>query len=182
MPSVNVNTKKATVIDVHSFQTRQGYGVDFYVEANSGIGTVYLQIVLYDDRARKATANIQKGDLLDISGCLKHKTYQKKDGSTGSSLVIENPTLLLWYPNTADTASQELQSDTMQQCICEDTVHQSISIAEADQQYPQTGTAQRQTAEENKQIMQSEPKRYPPLQYPLNYRRPTADDVFDMPF
>ena len=182
MPRVEVNTKKATVTKVCPFQTRMGPGVNFYVEAKSDIGTVYLQVVLYDERARKALLDIHKDNLLDISGSLKYQMYQKKDGTTGYSLVIENPEQLTVHKNPADTASQELQSNTSQLDYPEDAEQQSVETAETDQQDLHAVTAQQQAAEQHEQVQQ--PKRYPPLPRYTEYRPPLPyveiDD--DLPF
>ncbi len=91
MSKVNVSIDEAAVTRITEFHSHQGYGLDIFIEAKSSTCTVYLQVVLYDDRARDAFNRIHVGDSLKISGPLKVKNYVKSDGTDGWSLVLENP-------------------------------------------------------------------------------------------
>lgn len=100
---------KATVTAVHEFKSFKGYGVDFYIEAQTSNGTVYLQIVTYDDMARSYCQHIHAGDEVQITGALKVKTYQKKDGTAGTALIIERPTA---FAKIASGNRMQLPQDT----------------------------------------------------------------------
>lgn len=91
MSEVNVNINKAAVTAVHEFNSFKGYGVDFFIEVKSSNGTVYLQVVLYDDIACSFSGNIRVGDHVRVTGDLKVKPYEKKDGTAGTALIIERP-------------------------------------------------------------------------------------------
>lgn len=91
MSEVNVNINSAAVTAIHEFNSFMGYGVDFYIEARSSIGTVYLQVVVYDNEARSYCRYIHEGDYVRVTGDLKTDKYKKKDGTEGISLIIERP-------------------------------------------------------------------------------------------
>ena len=91
MSNVNININEAAVTAVKEFRSSLGYGVDFYIEACSSNGTVYLQVVAYDEEARSYSRAIHQGDCVRVTGDLKVKVYPKKDGTAGCSLLIERP-------------------------------------------------------------------------------------------
>ena len=91
MSEVNININSAAVTAIHEFKSFKGYGVDFYIEAQSSNGTVYFQVVLYDDTACNYCRYIHEGDYVRVTGDLKTKPYRKKDGTEGLSLIIERP-------------------------------------------------------------------------------------------
>ncbi len=83
-----------TVTKVHEFYTQQGYGIDIFLKETEGTETLYLQIVLYNETARKFFNLIQVDDNVKVSGRLKYKPYAKKDGTITASLIIERPNML----------------------------------------------------------------------------------------
>ena len=91
MSLVNINIREATVTAVHEFTSYLGYGVDFFIEAQSSYGTVYLQVIIYDSSARNYCQYIHQGDSVRVTGDLKVKVYKKKDGTDGTALIIEKP-------------------------------------------------------------------------------------------
>ena len=91
MSTVDININEAKVTAINEFTSRMGYGLDVFIEAKSSYCTVYLQVVIYDDEARKTHSSICEGDYVRVTGMLKEKTYTKKDGSAGYSLIIEKP-------------------------------------------------------------------------------------------
>ena len=91
MANVNININEAAVTAVHEFRSVRGYGVDFYIEAQSSDCTVYLQVVTYDNEARSYCQYIHEGDYVRVTGDLKVKVYKKKDGTEGTALIIERP-------------------------------------------------------------------------------------------
>ncbi len=93
MATVDVNINEAAVTAVHEFKSYMGYGVDFYIETQSSDCTLYLQVVVYDEEARKKHSYIHEGDYIKVTGALKDKPYQKKDGTAGHSLLIEKPVI-----------------------------------------------------------------------------------------
>ena len=94
---------KGTVTLVKDFHSSQGYGVDFYVEDKDAMGTVYLQVVAYDDTARTYFSDIKENDHVRGNGRLKVRPYTKRDGSHAMSLIVENPECF-------EKVQQELQS------------------------------------------------------------------------
>ena len=106
MSEVNVNIDKAEVTQIREFCSSKGYGIDIYVTAKSSDCTVYLQIVLYDERARKGYNIVHVGDILTVKGILKVKNYPKNDGTTGWSLTIENPEYLCQVQNSSNSIPQ----------------------------------------------------------------------------
>ncbi len=88
---VNIIINEAAVTAVNEFKSFKGYGVDFFVEASSSNGSVYFQIVVYDDAARSYSRYIHEGDHVKVTGFLKTKPYKKKNGCDGLSLIIERP-------------------------------------------------------------------------------------------
>ena len=93
MNNITININEAAVTAIHEFNSIKGYGVDFYIEAKSSNGTVYFQIVTYDNEARSYCRYIHEGDYVRVTGELKTKPYRKKDGTEGLSLLIERPVL-----------------------------------------------------------------------------------------
>ena len=91
MCEVYVNINEATVTAVNEFNSFKGYGVDFFIEVKGSNGTVYLQVVLYDNIARRNYGYIHAGDHVKVTGDLKVKPYEKKDGTAGTALIIERP-------------------------------------------------------------------------------------------
>lgn len=91
MSQVDVNINEAVVTAVHEFKSFKGYGVDFFVEARSTKGTVFLQVVTYDNEARSYCQYIHEGDYVRVTGDLTVKVYKKKDGTEGTALTIERP-------------------------------------------------------------------------------------------
>lgn len=65
------------------------------IEAQSSNGTVYLQVVVYDEEARNDCRVIHEGDTVKVTGVLSVKPYQKKDGTVGTAVTIERPTLFV---------------------------------------------------------------------------------------
>ena len=95
MSTVNVNINEAAVTAVKKFTTFKGVGADFYIEARSNDCTVYLQVVLYDTEATRALSSICEGDVVTVTGVLKDKPYNKRDGTAGHSLLIERPVVFM---------------------------------------------------------------------------------------
>ena len=91
MGTVDVNINEAAVTAVHEFGSYKGWGIDFFIKVQSSDCTVYLQVVLYDEEARRKSSYIHEGDFVRVVGILKDKPYQKKDGTAGHSLLIERP-------------------------------------------------------------------------------------------
>ena len=91
MSQVDININAAAVTAIHRFSSRKGEGADFFISAQSSNCTVYLQVTLYDDEARRNCNYIHEGDMVRVTGVLKMKTYIKADGTAGYSLVIERP-------------------------------------------------------------------------------------------
>lgn len=115
MGTVDVNINEAAVTAVHEFRSFKGYGVDFFIEVRSSNCTVYLQVVLYDEDARRNRNFILEGDNVKVAGTLKVKTYRKKDGSEGHSLIIERPVLF------AKTAGRNSEPQSKHNTPAEDT-------------------------------------------------------------
>ncbi len=89
MSQVNVSIEEVEVMNIHEFCSSKGYGLDINVAAKSDTCTVYLQIVLYDSRARDAYNRIHACDILQkVTGVLKLKSYVKSDHTAGSSYMI----------------------------------------------------------------------------------------------
>ena len=115
MENLIVTINEATITNMHEVHSNQGYGLDIFIRAENDAGTVYLQIVLYDDRARAAYRSVQVGNCIKLSGQLKVKNYSKKDGTTGLSLVVENPSPINIIPhrnNESQRQDQPSSSDT----------------------------------------------------------------------
>lgn len=110
MSQVEVNINEAKVTAVNAFKSRMGDGIDVYIEAKSSYCTIYLQVVLYDDEARKTNSSIREGDYVRAAGMLKEKTYTKKDGTVGYSLIIEKPTL--FSKIVSENCSQQVPHQT----------------------------------------------------------------------
>ncbi len=91
MQRANIHLPEAVVTEVREFHSQLGYGIDFRVEASSGNGRIYFEVVTYDNEARSYCSYIHEGDSVQVTGYLKAKPYQKKDGTAAISLVIERP-------------------------------------------------------------------------------------------
>ncbi len=91
MEQAYIHLPEAVVTLVCEFRSKLGYGVRFNVEASSGNGIIYFELVTYDNEARSYCKYIHEGDSVEATGTLKAKPYRKKDGTTGLSLVIERP-------------------------------------------------------------------------------------------
>ncbi len=91
MQKANIHLPEAVVTVVCEFRSNLGYGARFNVEASSGTGSVFFEVVTYDNEARGYCKYIHEGDSVEVTGFLKAKPYRKKDGTTGISLVIERP-------------------------------------------------------------------------------------------
>ena len=91
MAQVNIKADGCKVMNIKKFTTRMGNGADFYVEVKGNAGTVYLQVVLYDAAANYAVNSVHEGDIIDITGILSVKPYQKNDGTAGCSLMVVQP-------------------------------------------------------------------------------------------
>lgn len=95
MAIVNINTKEATVTKIHPFRTAQGYGADVFMAAQSDAGTVYLEVSVYDEQADAVTRELHTGDAVDVTGVLTFKSYPRKDGGSGYSMMVRKPALLV---------------------------------------------------------------------------------------
>ncbi len=202
---VDVNINEATVTAVHEFHSIKGYGVDFYVEARSNNGAVFLQIIVYDNEARNYCRYIHEGDHVKVTGNMTVKPYAKKDGTTGCSFVVERPIMfrkivgwnseqqLLQRGNQVETPSLEdivaaenaitataISADNKSDN--NDKLQHKTNETETALQNPHTVTAEQQNKELNEQISRIETKRYPPLRFSSEYRQPTPEDEDDLPF
>jgi len=106
MSNVNIYINEAAVTAIHEFNSFKGYGVDYFVEAQSCNGTVYLQVVAYDNEARSYCQYIHEGDYVRVTGDLKVKVYKKKDGTDGTALIIEKP--IVFSKIISGNSSQQL--------------------------------------------------------------------------
>ena len=109
MSTVNIEIKEAIVTSVREFNTRKGPGLCCNIEASSHIGTVYLEVVLYDGDALRISGLIHEGDIVTVSGYLKDKPYTKRDGTSGNSILIERPTA---FAKIASGNRMQLPQDT----------------------------------------------------------------------
>lgn len=91
MKKADIILEEAVVTAIRDFRSHLGFGVDFHVEASSGNGSIYFEVVTYDNEARSYCKYIHEGDCVRVTGVLKVKPYQKKDGTAAISLVIERP-------------------------------------------------------------------------------------------
>ena len=108
MSSVNININEAAVTAVREFNSFKGYGLDIFIEAQSSDCTLYLQVTLYDNEARRNSPYVRVGDHVKVAGTLKYKPYTKKDGTAGHSLLIERPvTFTKTGSGNSETLSQQ---------------------------------------------------------------------------
>ena len=130
--NISLPINKATVTAVHEFKSFKGYGVDFFIEAQTSNGTVYLQVVTYDDMARSYCQYIHAGDEVQITGALKVKTYQKKDGTAGTALVIERPVSFSKIVSS-NSSTQSPQTSTDESKISSQATNAVPATAETDE-------------------------------------------------
>ena len=122
MENVKLYINEAAVTAVHEFNSYKGYGVDFFIAARSNYSTLYLQVVLYDNEARRYSNIIHKGDNIMVEGSLKVKPYSKSDDTAGYSLVIEKPVVFRKAnSSTSDQQSQQIPNER------DGTSHESIT-------------------------------------------------------
>ena len=206
MSEVNVNINEAAVTAVHEFNSFKGYGVDFFIEVHGSNGTVYLQVVVYDDTARRYSSYIHVGDHVSVIGDLKVKSYAKKDRTAGTALIIERP-VTFFKIVSGNSEQQLLQDDSQYEALSlediieaenaataaaisaenkvENNENSQSKTAEAEiaLQNPQAETAEQQITEQDEQIPRIETKQYPPLHFLSGYRRPTiVADEDELPF
>ena len=93
------------------FKSDHGEGLDLYVEDREGLNTAYLQVVFYDQKARDMQYEFDIGDSVRGSGKLKVKTYTKRNGSSGFSLVVENPSSFEKVEGANDTGNRSHAQD-----------------------------------------------------------------------
>ena len=111
MATVDVSINEAVVTAVREFNSFKGYGVDVFIVVQSSDCTLYLQVVLYDNEARRNKPNIHEGDYVRVAGILKDKPYIKKDGTAGHSLLIERP--VTFAKIDGRNSVQQLQHDNI---------------------------------------------------------------------
>ena len=85
--------KNCRVQNVKKFRARGGYGLDVDIVAETKLGTTYLQVVLYDEQALYTYGKVNVGDIVNVTGNIRVKPYQKADGTAAVSLTIERPEL-----------------------------------------------------------------------------------------
>ena len=96
---VNNEVKNGKVTNVKKFRAKGGYGLDVDVMAVTELNTLYFQVVLYDEQALHAYPAVNVDDIVDVTGHLKVKPYQKADGTAAVSLTIERPELFDKHTN-----------------------------------------------------------------------------------
>lgn len=68
--------------------------------------TTWVDVVCFDEQADMVSQTLKKGDRVVVTGRLALETYQKKDGSQGSSLRLmadEVGRSLRWMPKDRET-------------------------------------------------------------------------------
>lgn len=203
----NINIDEAAVTAVNEFNSKIGYGVDFYVKARNSRDVEYFQVVVYDDEARSYCRHIHEGDHVRVTGIMTTKPYKKKNGENGLQLIIERPLDFRKY-SSGNSEQQLLQKDyqfeapSLKDIIdAENAVSASAITAGNDTnrnedsrcvsteavtavQNPHEETAQQHTETQDRQIPQKEKKQYPPLHFipGLTYRPPTPEEEAELPF
>lgn len=112
------------ITSMKQFSAPGGPGLDVYIEDTSEGYTIYLQVVLYDEKAKKGSSLLRQGDIITVEGPINLNYYQKADGTKAFNLVVVNPKV---QPESFP-AKQEMQELQEQKTVQETKVVQELQV------------------------------------------------------